>query len=675
MRLLLVALAALTIAPAGRAQVSPGPLSRAHRDLEGNANCLKCHAASREELDPRCLDCHAEIVALRAAKRGLHARITDTCAKCHPEHAGADFKLIDWPGGAPERFDHGATGWLLKGKHAELKCRECHKPAFQVSDVLRLSKRSDREAGYLGLVPDCAACHRDVHRAALGARCDACHVPTAWKPASAFDHRNASFPITGRHAELPCAKCHRLPGIVAAAEGARPPLPVFKPLPHAECSVCHSDPHAARLGPACSRCHVTDSFHRVEKKSFDHDLTRFPLAGRHASVDCARCHDPATAWGKKPSFSTCRGCHRDPHAGKATLAGRSVDCDACHRVEGFRAAVVTAEQHRQSGFPLEGRHLQLRCEDCHRKGTVVELRPAHARCGDCHADPHGGQLSSRVDGGECGSCHRVDGWKPSTLTARQHASFALALEGRHAAVECAACHAPARSRAASRLPVEKLGKAGIALRLGAPSCASCHFDPHDGRFAAGGARAKKDDCAACHGFDAFRPSIVDADVHRGFSYPVEGAHRRVPCERCHKELQSRPVSPAPPPGPGKAAILLFALDGGNCQGCHKSPHGEMFALRRDHGACAGCHGDNSFRPASRFDHDRDTHFPLLRAHRNLPCLRCHVQALDASGVMTPVYRPLSMECKACHLRTASSASADRGTSSVPARGRPVSPQR
>src|SRR3974390_1414987 len=43
------------------AQISPGPLARAHQTLNGAGNCTRCHAASVRSRSFLCLDCHHEI--------------------------------------------------------------------------------------------------------------------------------------------------------------------------------------------------------------------------------------------------------------------------------------------------------------------------------------------------------------------------------------------------------------------------------------------------------------------------------------------------------------------------------------------------------------------------------------------------------------------------------------
>ena len=647
-----------------QAQMSPGPLAKPHEELDAPLKCFTCHGQGKGgNLRDRCLACHQEIAWSETHKFGLHAREDKgNCSGCHPDHAGRDFAMIRWDEGAPDQFDHARTGWLLVGKHAALKCGDCHKTSFQLSGGAGLIRRKDRQASWLGLERSCVSCHqaRDVHRGALGRDCARCHDTRAWKPAAAFDHDKTSYPLTGRHAQVACEKCHLAPSLKLARDQEGKPIPLYHPLPHAECSSCHQDPHQGQLGADCSRCHATDSWKRVDKNSFNHDKTRYPLRGRHASVQCAQCHDPKTAWGKKPAFATCAGCHRDVHAGQATLAGKAVDCQACHRVEGFAPSTYTVLQHRAARYPLEGAHASVKCQACHRKNPPgvspgklgqagILMRMASGRCTDCHPDAHGGQFARRPEGGACEGCHRVEAWKPSTFSVAAHAKLRLPLQGRHAKVECAACHGPQR-RGLPDLPgPEKLGSARVALASLDVTCTTCHFDPHEGRFAAQGARPKGAGCLACHGFAAFRPSAVDVAMHQSFAYPLEGAHRATPCDACHREEKYPAVQSSLVLARAQAFKMPFTTpQGGRCEACHKNPHGTQFAQRKDQGACQACHDENGFRPAGRFDHNRDSSFPLDGAHTKVACASCHPSRPVGPGRALVVYQPVPRECKSCH---------------------------
>jgi len=517
------------------AQVSPGPLAAAHAKLDGPTQCFQCHAGAggaAAGMDDRCLKCHGEIASLRQAKRGFHARVRGTCASCHPDHAGRDFAMVAWPEGSAEKFDHARTGYRLEGAHTGAKCRDCHRPEFQRSPVGPSIKKSDRAKSWLGLSTDCASCHTDPHKASLGADCRSCHGLDRWEPAPGFDHARTDYPLTGKHVGLECATCHKSAALFAGHD-TKPPAGAtlaFSPQAHATCADCHRDPHKGGMGANCARCHTTASFASIVPGGFDHAKTRYPLRGAHARVACATCHDPAKAWGPKPRFDTCNACHKDPHAGTATLAGRVADCAACHGVATFRPSTFTIAAHGESTYPLAGRHAAVACERCHARkpangpaaaGTGragVQLRPAHGRCADCHTDAHQGQLAGRPDKGACESCHRVDGFRPSLIGVREHASTTFPLEGRHAAAACASCHRP--------------GKEPFRFALGKPACVTCHADPHGGQFAA---QVGKGDCGACHDARAFVPARAFDHASTGFS--LQGAHAKTACAACHTAVR------------------------------------------------------------------------------------------------------------------------------------------
>jgi hypothetical protein len=581
---LLVALAA-SRPTAAAAQLSPGALARPHAALEGALQCTKCHGGRKESTAARCLACHREIGWLAARGRGLHARdAKGECASCHPEHAGRGFALIVWPermGGSPSRFEHARAGWALEGSHAEAKCEACHTTKYRVSPAARLSPRR-ASAGWVGLERACTSCHEDVHRGTLddarGApRCEGCHDAGEWAPAPRFDHARTDYPLTGAHADVACDGCHLAPRLRPARDADGEPIPVFRPVPARDCSSCHADPHQGRLTGACSGCHQTAAWRTVARGRFDHDRTRYPLRGAHADAECRSCHGSGGRRVARPAFASCGGCHADPHRGEGAVAGRPADCAACHRVEGWTPSTFTVERHAESRYPLEGKHREVACGDCHAprpgapraRGDIV-MRPAHASCADCHADPHE--------------------WR-----------------------------------------------------------------------AAGGGRVDARACGACHDARAFRPSTVDVAAHARLGWALEGAHRAVPCGDCHRALAGRPAPPAAARGAlvGRtpAARLTIAeprRDG--CRGCHEDPHGGQFDRRRGGGACERCHEVAAFAPASRFDHARDTRFPLDGGHTGVACASCHrAGAAARAGVVYAI----STTCESCH--AASPALTPRGT--------------
>ena len=555
-----------------RAQISPGPLARPHAQFDGTLQCGKCHAGGRgggkEQMTGLCVGCHKEIGWLTQRNRGLHgtpAVKAQRCASCHPEHAGRDFALVSWEGGTPQKFDHAKAGFPLEGSHAREKCSACHKPAFRVSPAARLSQRPRLDSGWwIGLERSCTSCHEDAHRGALDQNCLKCHDVEHWKPAPRFDHARTNYPLTGAHTTVKCNDCHLAPRLQLASDAHGVPIPKYRPLEHGECVSCHTDVHRGSLGNVCSRCHQTTSFKTINRASFDHDRTRYPLRGRHVEVACEKCHDfSAGQVARSKPFATCNGCHTpDPHAGTATLAGRVVDCTGCHSVEGWRPSLYTVAQHKQTRYPLQGRHATARCADCHVKtpagdpGGVVQMRPATSDCTSCHVDVHANRLP------QCTDCHDLQGFRPSKVAVAEHQRFRFALDGAHGAVPCAGCH-DAMKRQPMTSTLKLAGFTGPPMSFTAPAggCRGCHGDedPHGGQFAR---RPAGDGCEICHGTESFRPaSRFDHDRDAAFS--LKGAHAGVACARCHK------TQPARAGARSTAPVIVYRPVPTACEACHK----------------------------------------------------------------------------------------------------------
>ncbi len=660
-----VALAASASPAELRAQISPGPLARAHAQLEGALNCANCHGPKKSAMSASCQSCHREIGWLVERNRGYHAtreaRARD-CASCHPDHAGADFALIAWPGGSKEKFDHRSAGWALEGGHREVECEECHAVEYRTSEAATLSKRKVG-AGWTGLETTCASCHQDddEHRGAIREKCDACHDSRDWKPAPKFSHDSTDYPLTGKHAEVECNECHLAKKLGIRTDAKGKPVPVYAPVPFQTCASCHEDPHRGRLSSRCADCHNTKSFESIEARTFNHRLTKYPLTGRHTRVSCEACHGKDLAK-PNPAFDSCGSCHSDPHQGKAVLAGKPVDCASCHRVEGFTPSSFTVAQHASSPYPLEGKHAQVACAKCHpavpaapgaNVARVTRIRMPFNRCTDCHADEHGSQLATRGDKGACESCHAVAGWTPSTFTVAQHATLRLRLDGRHAEIPCGACHAAERPGLPVPAPAASLGKARVAVTLPRAACADCHVDPHAGRYERPGPTRVEGGCAACHSATRFRPSLIDAAGHERFTFKLQGAHRAVGCVSCHEELGAVPATVTLVlSAKGVTRFPVVAPQVRTCATCHQNPHGDQFASRRDQ-SCESCHGEDAFAPAPRFDHERGASFSLRGAHAKVPCASCHVPKQVGGAPMT-IYKPLSGKCESCHDRRSAS---------------------
>jgi hypothetical protein len=644
-----------------RAQISPGPLAKAHEELDSPTTCFKCHGPGATSMDNDCLDCHQGIRWLVQHDLGLHGvEAREDCASCHPDHGGRDFDVIGWGGAEPEDFDHGTTGWEIDGKHATLKCRDCHQKKYQTLPALKIFKSTKLDESWIGLERDCVSCHEDSHQGSLDLACEKCHSTRTWVPAPEFEHDDSRYPLTGAHVDVKCEECHEAPYLELPLDKNGQAIALYKPLPFAECTDCHEDPHKGALGPECASCHVVEAWEQIDQNDLNHDLTRYPLRGRHTTLKCEQCHDPVSAWGKKPVFATCEACHADPHAGKATLAGKKVDCATCHRVEDFVPSTYTVTQHQGSAYPLEGLHKTTDCKACHPKnpkgvaardlGTAgIWLRPPHQRCLDCHEDDHGGQFANRPpDNAACEPCHNVENWKPSTYSVEQHARLEIPLDGRHHEVECAACHGPLRKELPALPPASVLGQAGVVLTPKESACKDCHADPHaDGPIHQTGP-PDNDACRTCHAFVAFRPSSVDIAAHQKLGYPLEGAHRAIVCVDCHADMKNETAGSTLIAAQNRPAPMPFTAEHDQCEDCHENVHGSQFVGRTDGDACEVCHGLETFEPATAFDHDRDSIFALEGAHADVYCKACHPTAISSEGQPEVIYRPLSVECASCH---------------------------
>ncbi len=667
MRLLCAAVLLFALLASGRtlsAQISPGPLAKAHAKLEGSGNCVQCHGLKKEPITQRCLACHKEVAWLIERDRGVHARARlgakQDCATCHPDHAGVDFALIDWGEGGRTKFDHKRAGWVLEGKHQRAKCESCHKTELRHSPAAPLSPRVTG-AGWMGLESSCISCHArdDVHKESLGTSCERCHDAADWKKPTLFDHAKSKYPLTGKHIDVACDKCHKAAKFALKPDSEGRVIGRYKPIPSGECSDCHVDPHKGRLSPKCGQCHSTTSFTVVDKTGFDHSLTRYLLLGKHRTVQCESCHGVKLAK-KTPAYAKCSDCHADAHLGRGTLLGLPADCASCHRVDGFAPSTYTLAQHSGARFALTGKHAAVKCAACHlAKDSVVrttkqvvqrvQLRPASATCGNCHADAHGGELATAESRGLCTACHTDAGWLPSTFTVAKHAALKLPLDGAHATAACKSCHIAQVAKAATVPDFPRPSANTVSLRLSGAACDACHVDPHAGRYSVGGKNAPADGCRACHDSRHFMPSTLAVARHATFGFTLSGAHRALPCRDCHKELGGIPLKSTLRLVATTTARLPFnAPPRTACTTCHTDPHGGQFTGRRGGANCDACHDVAQWLGSTRFVHDRDASFPLAGAHQRVPCASCHVRVTQSGGEPRVQYRPLPSSCESCH---------------------------
>jgi hypothetical protein len=598
------------------AQMSPGPLSRPHHDLDGPLQCAKCHVFGAGKPQLRCLDCHQEIARRLSEGRGYHAvhlklaaGSTD-CARCHSEHNGAGFRLVRWPV-AKEKFDHSQAGWKLEGAHAKLKCAECHTAKYIDPADRAVLKRQDLNTTFAGLSTSCTACHRDIHQGQLSSRCADCHSQEMWKNPPGFSHERTAYPLTGLHANVACSKCHR-------PESSTPGAPVaYKTFVNFRyCQSCHQDPHGNSFGGDCSRCHVTGGWKQiVSSNGFDHSKTNYPLLGKHATVACRDCHQTDNF--KTPvAFARCLDCHKDQHGGQFVHRADGGDCKSCHDETAWKPARFSVADHAATAYPLTGKHAAVGCEKCHLpKGAQTVYRVAFAACTACHQDAHQGQFAAAPHKNRCEDCHDTGGWKPADFTVAAHNRTSFALKGAHVAVPCSACHM-ARGAETPYHPA-------------AANCTDCHQDPH-------GKMEVSARCENCHTLVSWKER--GPFDHSRTSFALLGRHAAVDCLACHKPLVENQARTVPFHGAPK-----------DCAGCHEDVHAGQFqtASSGDEKGCATCHTVLSWRP-TEFDHSRHSTFKLDGAHERVPCQMCHNQRREIGGRSVVVYKGTPRECKQCH---------------------------
>ena len=137
--------------------VMPGELIKGHVKLE--ADCANCHSPfTPKAQDDLCLACHKDIAKDVREKHGLHGLRKDVaatpCRQCHADHKGRDADIIQLD---KSIFNHGATNFVLDGKHEHVSCQECHAAGKKYRQAPRA----------------CVDCHRsaDPHKGQVSDQC------------------------------------------------------------------------------------------------------------------------------------------------------------------------------------------------------------------------------------------------------------------------------------------------------------------------------------------------------------------------------------------------------------------------------------------------------------------------------------------------------------------------
>lgn len=492
-----------------------------------------------------------------------------------------------------------SPGELAKA-HAKLEgdseCLKCHSSGKRIETSLCTSCHDDigaelkRHAGLHGntyAAKACGECHVE-HR---GRNYDLVRWPGGGR--EHFAHADTGWPLVDKHTQVQCNKCHNTKNTRGA--------PTFVGLSQT-CSSCHKDPHDNRFGNDCKQCHNEKAWTQVDKQRFDHAKTRYPLLGKHQSVQCAKCHGEPAKW-RGIEFSTCTNCHKDPHKGRFEGA-----CTGCHVETGWKDLHMQRTAH--PGLSIMGGHTSVKCETCHDR-KIDEPPSKGARCVGCHVPVHEAKF-----GNNCAECHKSIQWMglADAVGRQAHDQTAFVLRDKHGRVACTDCHSP------------KLSANKRFRQLTFDRCVACHQDSHQGEFSArdGG------ECASCHDERGFSPTRFGVEAHASTRFALLGQHVTVACASCH-------VAPRP--------RLDWRMDKQACAQCHENPHGAQFDTEMKAGGCAHCHNAKDWKQPN-IDHSS---WPLTGAHSNAACASCHhMSEADAKAGRGASYRGAPRECEGCH---------------------------
>jgi len=322
----------------------------------------------------------------------------------------------------------------------------------------------------------------------------------------------------------------------------------------------------------------------------------------HAKLEenCGECH---VRFHQDAQTGLCQDCHKEVKSDVLKHEGfhgrlEKKECRDCHTEhKGRNAKIVVLDparfDHTKTDFPLLGAHLKqekVPCKDCHLEKKKYSEAPSE--CIACHRkdDKHKGSL-----GKDCKSCHNENNWKETKFD-HSFEKTRFALNGKHVDVKCSKCH------------VDSSHFKGVSHE-----CVACHRkdDKHKGNY------GKK--CDTCHTDKDWKKIEFNHDKETKFK--LNGKHVLAKCVSCHtKPLFAKEKTP------------------NTCIACHRKDDVHKGGLGDK---CATCHNEEKWKSA-KFDHDKDTKFPLLGKHVTAKCDACHKPELKAKAEKLPA------TCIGCH---------------------------
>jgi hypothetical protein len=154
-------------------------------------------------------------------------------------------------------------------------------------------------------------------------------------------------------------------------------------------------------------------------------------------------------------------------------------------------------------------------------------------------------------------------------------------------------------------------------------CLDCHkeiklmIDLKKGYHSSDDVKGKE--CFACHSdhhglnFQIIRFDTLKFNHHLA-GFELKGKHAKISCISCHKkEFIKTKISQ----NSGKTYLGMDT----KCLSCHVDFHQQTLSTD-----CASCHGADSFKPATGFNH-QNTKYPLRGKHTDVSCIKCHPKVI------------------------------------------------
>ncbi|HFD32769.1 MAG TPA: cytochrome C [Gammaproteobacteria bacterium] len=323
--------------------------------------------------------------------------------------------------------------------------------------------------------------------------------------------------------------------------------------------------------------------------------------------DCSNCHK---LFSKRGQDKLCLSCHKKVSKdvkGKRGFHGKSksiriAQCKSCHTEhKGRRVDIVKFEkevfEHNKTDFRLGGRHKPLECHSCHKKNK--KYRDAKSSCRSCHLkeSPHKKAKAKKDRFKQCSDCHRATGWNKLVFNHTKKTKYKLT--GAHKTALCQSCHINQRYKKTPK------------------KCISCHKidDVHRNK---NGSK-----CNKCHTTKQW--GKISFNHVRDTSFRLKGKHKKTPCKSCHSKISFKKKSKKK-----KRARKCFS--------CHSydDKHNGVFGKK-----CNSCHHEKDWGwDETRFNHAKETKFPLKGKHKKIECDYCHK--------VSKKKKKLKSKCISCH---------------------------